>query len=539
MAGMTRGTLVPAGKWLLAFVIAWSAGVPIAARADDGLADVHALPRLEGAVEDAAHSGSNKVMYIAPTALPITTDAIKKLLAAAGWAQYTRPLESADTSLLFKKGRQGLFVSFTQKPSRPNQSSVYYDANRISTNLPFPGDAGDIAFDDNRPYLSCVSAATVEANLDFFRRELIASGWSPLTAADVAAHWPNAKLDETIAGGARAYYSRDVNDGGPKQAPIMLSLQRRDDGRTSVEIKVAPFALPQQLQLAKEEIGLPVPDHTPGFGSMGSSDSVQRKVWGTTAAEIPAVLAFYRRELAARNWKEETNGALVTPDEVALNFSTADETANFKLSHQYDLTVVSLVTQVKPAALAARAKAKKDADDKFMANAEATARQMMAADEIRRAAQAANLSDAPLQALAGQTTPVPLPTTAENIKFNGPDGRLEFDSSSSVQALAAFYRGTLKPLGWKEQPSVINKSNMVVMEFSKGGKKLSFTAMQMGPKVNVSADGSGLVTANAKEAAKPAAPGNQASAAPAAAPAAVQNLEAEPNSALPVPRSTP
>jgi hypothetical protein len=164
-----------------------------------------------------------------------------------------------------------------------------------------------------------------------------------------------------------------------------------------------------------------------------------------------------------------------------------------------------------------------------MANAESMAKQMMAADEIRRTAQAANLSDAPLQALAGQTTPVPLPETAENIEFDGPGGKLEFDSSSSVKALAAFYRGTLKPLGWKEQPSVINKPNMVVMEFSKGGKELSFTAMQMGPKVNVSADGSGLVMANAK----PVASGNQASAAPAAQ---VESLEAEPDSALPVPK---
>jgi hypothetical protein len=258
---------------------------------------------------------------------------------------------------------------------------------------------------------------------------------------------------------------------------------------------------------------------------------VQRKLTGTINAEIPAVLAFYRRELAVRNWKEEASGAVVTPDDVALNFSTADETATFKLSHKYDLTIVSLVTQVKEAALAARAKAKKDADDKFMANAEGMAKQMMAADEIRRAAQAANLSDAQLHALAGQATPVSLPETAENVKYNGPDGRLEFDSSSSVTALAAFYRGTLKPLGWKEQPSVINKSNMAVMEFSKGGKEISITAMQMGPRVNVSADGSGLVMANAK----PAASGNQAAAAPAAN-AAVQKLEAEPDSALPVPK---
>jgi hypothetical protein len=178
------------------------------------------------------------------------------------------------------------------------------------------------------------------------------------------------------------------------------------------------------------------------------------------------VLAFYRRELAARNWKEEASGAVISDNEATLHFSSLEQTATLRLSHKYDLTTVSLVAQVKEAALAARAKAKKDADSKFMADAEATARQMIAADEVRRAAQAANLSDAPLHALADKTTPVPLPETAENVQFSGPDGKLEFDSSSSVKALATFYRQSLKSLGWKEQLSVINKSNIVVMENS-------------------------------------------------------------------------
>ena len=138
---------------------------------------------------------------------------------------------------------------------------------------------------------------------------------------------------------------------------------------------------------------------------------------------------------------------------------------------------------------------------------------MMAADAVRRAAQAANLSDAPLHAIADSKTPVPLPEGAEKVEFNGERGKLEFDSASSVKALATFYRKSMKSLGWKEQPSVINKSNMVVMEFSKAGKKLSFTAMQLGPKVNVTADGSGLVMANAKPDAAAQAAGIRATVA--------------------------
>jgi hypothetical protein len=527
MFGMTRGTPVPARKWLLAGIVAVIVAAPMAAHtADNGLVDVRALPRLEGAVEDPAHSGSNKLMYVVPTALPVTTDAIRKLLAASGWAQYTQPLEDAGTSLFFKKGPQGLYVSFTQRPSTPHQSSVYYDASRISTNVPFPGDASDIVFDDNRPYLSCVTAATVDASLGFFSSELTASGWSPLTAADAATHWPNAKLDETIAGGVRAYYSHANRDGGYPQPPIMLSLQRRDDGKTSVDLRVAPFALPQNLELGQETAGLPAPNHIKTFGSTGSADSTQRKLDGTVIAELPVVLAFFRRELAARNWTEEARAAVVSPDRVMLNFSSAEQTATLGLSHKYDLTIVNFVTQVKEAALAARAKAKQDADDKFMRDADATAKAFIAADEVRRSAQAANLSDAPLHALTDKTAPVPLPETAENVAFNGPDGSLEFDSSSSVRALAAFYRGALKPLGWNEQPSVINKSNMVVMEFSKGGKEISLTALQMGPKVNVSAHGSGLVMANAE-------PDTANGSAPKTA---AQALEAMPDSALPVPK---
>ena len=75
---------------------------------------------------------------------------------------------------------------------------------------------------------------------------------------------------------------------------------------------------------------------------------------------------------------------------------------------------------------------------------------------------------------------------------------------------------------------------MVVMDFSKGGKAFSLTAMQMGPRVKVSADGTGLVVANAKVAAKADGSGAQASTEPGAK-AVDEILEAEPDSPLPVP----
>src|ERR1700730_12401356 len=225
MFGMTRGTLVPARKQLLAFVFAAIAAGPIAASADDGLIDVRTLPRLEGAVENTARTEPHHLSYGVPTPATVATPAIEKLLAADGWMQYSRPLESSGTSLLFKKGREGLFVAFTQGLRHPDQSRVEYEAKRINPNVPFPADATNLMFDDRRPYLGCVSAATVNASLDFFRKELVASGWSPLSDADIAARWPNAKSGEKIESGLRAYYSQTTHDGGPPQPPIMLSLQ--------------------------------------------------------------------------------------------------------------------------------------------------------------------------------------------------------------------------------------------------------------------------------------------------------------------------
>lgn len=155
-------------------------------------------------------------------------------------------------------------------------------------------------------------------------------------------------------------------------------------------------------------------------------------------------------------------------------------------------------------------------------------------DPKPQAAQPAAPSDRPLQAIAKSEAPIPLPDGAEFIDFRGPDGKLEFTSTASVAALAAFHRSTLKPLGWRDQPSVINRANMVVLDFVKDDKSISFTIMQMGKTVNVSAHGSGLVVRTAKIA-KTAAAAKTPGAIPAAA--AVPDLEADEKSGLPFPKT--
>jgi hypothetical protein len=136
------------------------------------------------------------------------------------------------------------------------------------------------------------------------------------------------------------------------------------------------------------------------------------------------------------------------------------------------------------------------------------------AGQLSSPAASAPKADGPaetLNALADNPASIPLPDTAEDVDFDGASGSLEFKSASSVKSLATFFRGAMKPLGWREQPSVINKSNMVELDFSKAGKNVSLTLLKMGPKTNVSGSGEGLVNGAARPEAEAAA---DSSAAP-------------------------
>src|SRR5438128_12264980 len=85
---------------------------------------------------------------------------------------------------------------------------------------------------------------------------MTAAGWKPWSEANTE-RYPNAKIEETIEGGVRAYFTRDRND---RQQPIQVSLGGRKDGRVDIEVKVPSFARPQDLKAGQDTYGLPKPD---------------------------------------------------------------------------------------------------------------------------------------------------------------------------------------------------------------------------------------------------------------------------------------
>jgi hypothetical protein len=426
MRRMTLGSVV-AALCVAALAAACSAG------ADEGL-DTSRLPRLDGAKEIFANPVTTS--FTTPISVAQSADAVARLLTATGWQQYGRPFASNPTGqpvriMSFKKGPQALSVFVVTAPAQGNATSVSYTAVLLATDLPFPQDAADIAYDPDRPYLTLVTAATVDATLDFYRRQLGTLGWSPWSARDNARQAPGGIAGEPTPVGAHAYYVHDGRD------PIVLVLKRNDDKRL-------------------DDKGLRV--------------------------EIRGMSP----DLLARLSKHDE------PQEVAPTAGAA------------------------PVAKAATGEAAQ-----LRADAKAPAQPTVS--------PAARTPDAPLRARAGDAAPVLVPETAEDVSYDAVEGRLEFNSASSVQTLAAFYRAGLQSLGWKPEPQVINRDNMSVLEFLRGDKEISFTIMQLGRQVNVSANGTGLVTAVAAR---------DTPTEPAVAPTqtATDDLDVEETQGLPVPK---
>lgn len=481
--------------------------------------DVRTLPRLAGAQDNPDRSpSSSRISSVIGVPLVNAVEMTVKSLAAGGWTEYRRPDdESGRTLKFFKKGPQGVTASFfTPKPA---ESIIELSPAWIYVDLPFPEAATDVVFDENRPYLKATASGQADAVLDFYQRELGAEGWVPLSAARAKANWPNANLD------GKSYFIRD------KQKPIVVSLNPRESGKVDVEVKVAPFALPQSLAAGTVYSGLPTPK--PAKTAGGTGGDARHEAHALVMADIDAVLAFYRHALPALGWKED-DGAVVKPDEATLKFTTPQGPAVLSLGRKYDLVTVNLVQDIAKPAAKPEPPAPRHSPSAANALDDAMKQmQQMMKDagvsaaprppEAPSAPAGAQAQAQPLRAQADGKTPVPVPSNARDVAFDGKDGRLEFTAAPPPAAVADFYRAAMKAQGWESRPSVINNANMVVLNFARAGKAVSFTIMRMGASTNVSAQGSGLKAALA----------HSADAHPAAS---TDDLTAEDSEGLPLPK---
>ena len=420
--------------------------------------DTSKLPRVGGAKETFASAPTT--ILAAPDPVAPTTEATVKALLADGWQSYVAPfteLAKAPNSEFrsFKKGPQALNVSVMLAPAQGNATSIQYIAIPLANDLPFPKDATNIAYAPQRPYMSCLTPATIDATKEFFSTELARQGY----AADAAATG-NGRFKTDVA--ANAYY---VAAGHPA---LTLVLARTDDGMTKVVLD-GLVASPKLSETTTEKL-------------KAQSDADQ-KAKGTKEAQ-----------------STQKTTASASPQKDSIEQLAADITSR----------VEKMAADTIAQAQAGNKQAVK------VAGADKT--------PAKSPAETAAKDDAPLAARADNSAPVPLPANAQAVDYKAADGTLAFTAKTSVKAMADFYRVALKPKGWTEKPSVINRPNMVLLEFEDGDKALSLTIMQHGDAVGVSGHGSALEVADAE--------GSNASAA---APEVEKELEAEEMSHLPIP----
>jgi hypothetical protein len=116
---------------------------------------------------------------------------------------------------------------------------------------------------------------------------------------------------------------------------------------SGLQMAAAPAAKSVEADLeAEESSGLPVPkQHTLSAGgtmTMPGGSPFRQELDASVPADLDAVLAFYRRELGKRQWKEASTGAVLKKDKVVLAFAAPEGPALLKLDRRNSETAVNL-----------------------------------------------------------------------------------------------------------------------------------------------------------------------------------------------------
>jgi hypothetical protein len=131
-------------------------------------------------------------------------------------------------------------------------------------------------------------------------------------------------------------------------APFDVRLIR---GKPATETEAgAPAPAAEELG-AEEHDGIPYPLVTKNRSSSGSQ--FRQTAEATIPAPLPAVVEFYRRELAARGWKEDPKAAKVTDEAATLAFASPEGTMSVTLARNAENTQATLAARYPAKAKAA------------------------------------------------------------------------------------------------------------------------------------------------------------------------------------------
>ena len=358
-------------------------------------------------------------------------------------------------------------------------------------------------------------------------KELYASPLSTIYAAPNPVAEAAAAAAKALAGdGWRQYAAANANEAKNadvqimnfKKGPLALNvLVTKSDPATTANVNYTAKPLANDLPFPPEATDI-------------AFDPNQPLLTCASSQPIAATLAFFNGQLGGLGWSPAPAGRNPNTDKAAHAYFVRPDHAPLLLVAQRGddgatkielkgVTAEDLAAELAPTApaaasaalavAAAPAPAPSATPDEISAAVAKQVQQATAdiAAATTPAAAPAPAADGPVEtlaAMAGNAASIPVPATAEAVKFDGAEGSLAFETASSIKSVVAFYRAAMKPLGWQAEASGIDKPNMVVLDFSKDGKDIELTVMRPIDKTEVEASGEGLVNEAEKVAAAPA-----------------------------------
>ena len=474
MQGRTR-TLIAAIASLSLMGSAAAAEAPL---------DTAKLPRV--AVGKEIYASAATTIYTARDPVAATAEAIVKAIVAQGWQSYVPPFtEIAGNPNVelryFKKGPQALNVNVSLAPAQGNATSVQYNALVLANDLPFPKDATHIAFAPDRPYLSCLTAGSLDATMAFFASELVRLGWARDPAATVedryirAGHGPltlilrreddgaikvvldglglTAGMVETTtkkriadsAADATAKASKDAADekfdnafkdakqmvddaiaevaAGGKSKPKLADQEAVTDGIdkpvTALANNTAPIPLPELTNAM---------DFKPEDGTLSFSASTS----------VKAMVAFFRRQMTPVGWTEHKS-VINRANMVLLKFSKTDKDVNITIMQHGDIVSVS---------------------------ANGSALQTAAPSEVSSDNKSSHSVSTNLEASESTGLPMPRDTTfvlRDSAPFRA---ALNVRLAAPIDAVLAFYQRELAKRDWQDNGGTLVERDRTVAFFT-------------------------------------------------------------------------
>jgi hypothetical protein len=116
--------------------------------------------------------GEPTAMYDTTAAVSATAEAIRNLFAAQGWVPYGK----AGDSDFFKQNAILATATVSSAPAQGGKTMIQYSNQLISSDIPAPQGVDDLRYVDEPPELT-FATANQDAIVDFYRKNLAASGW--------------------------------------------------------------------------------------------------------------------------------------------------------------------------------------------------------------------------------------------------------------------------------------------------------------------------------------------------------------------------